>query len=61
MVIGFEEEALEIRVDGSADKGSRIKTAVTRARERAALLGGSLDADVTRGRLRVVAQLPIVG
>ncbi|MBU2664123.1 hypothetical protein KOI35_11530 [Actinoplanes bogorensis] len=61
VAIRFENDALEIRVHGSVSRGGEVRAAVTRARERARLLGGSVDAKVTRGRARVVAQLPVAG
>ena len=38
-----------------------LKAAVARAKERAKLLGGSVDVKVTRGRAGAIAQLPVVG
>lgn len=57
----FEDEALEIRVSGPVKRSADIKAAVARARERAKLLGGSLDVKVSRGHANVVAQLPVSG
>jgi hypothetical protein len=59
--VRFDDEALEIRVDGPVDRAADFKAAVTRARERAKFLGGSLDIKVSRGRARAVAQLPVLG
>jgi len=57
--VRFDDDALEIRVNGPVDKTADLKAAVTRARERAKFLGGSLDMKVSRGRARAVAQLPV--
>lgn len=59
--VRFDDDALEIRVNGPVDKSADIKAAVARARERAKLLGGSLDVKVSRGLARAVAQLPVPG
>ncbi len=57
----FDDDALEIHVNGPVNKSADIKAAVARARERASFLGGSLDVKVTRGRADVVAMLPVLG
>jgi glucose-6-phosphate-specific signal transduction histidine kinase len=59
--VRFDDDALEIRVNGPVDKTADIKAAVARARERAKFLGGSLEVKVSRGRARAVAQLPVLG
>ena len=59
--VSFEEEALEIRVNGPVKRSADVKTAVARARERAKVLGGSLDVKVSRGYANAVAQLPVSG
>jgi signal transduction histidine kinase len=59
--VRFDDDALEIRVNGPVDRSADIKAAVARARERARLLGGSLDIKVSRGRASAVAQLPVSG
>jgi hypothetical protein len=59
--VRFEDDALDIRVDGPVDRSADLKAAVARARERAAFLGGSLDVKVSRGHARAVAQLPVLG
>jgi signal transduction histidine kinase len=59
--VRFDDDALEIRVNGPVDKSADLKAAVARARERAKLLGGSLDVKVSRGRARAVAELPVPG
>ncbi len=59
--VRFDDDALEIRVNGPVDKSADIKAAVARARERARFLGGSLDMKVSRGRASAVAQLPVPG
>ncbi|WP_239341150.1 sensor histidine kinase [Frankia sp. CiP3] len=61
VVVRFEDDALEIRVTGPVDTAADLKAAIARARERARLLGGSVDVKVTRGRAGVVAQLPVPG
>ncbi len=59
--VRFDDDALEIRVNGPVDRSADLKAAVARARERAKFLGGSLDVKVSRGRARAVAQLPVPG
>jgi hypothetical protein len=59
--VRFEDDALEIRVNGPVDRSADIKAAVGRAKERATFLGGSLDVKVSRGRANAVAQLPVLG
>jgi signal transduction histidine kinase len=56
----FTDEALEIVVAGSVPKGSSLRDAVARARERAVLHAGSLELKVSRGRARVLARLPVL-
>jgi signal transduction histidine kinase len=56
----FSDDALEILVAGSVPRGSDLRTAVGRARERAVLHSGSLDLKVSRGRARVLAHLPVL-
>jgi hypothetical protein len=57
----FDDDALEIRVNGPVDRSADIKAAVARAKERAKFLGGSLDVKVSRGHANAVAQLPVPG
>jgi signal transduction histidine kinase len=57
--IRFADRALEIRVSGPVGSGAQVKAAAARARERARLLGGSVDVKVTRGRAGAIAQLPV--
>ncbi|WP_329004760.1 hypothetical protein OHA18_15380 [Kribbella sp. NBC_00709] len=59
--VRFEADALEIRVNGQVGEVADLKAAVARAKERAKLLGGSVDVKVTKGRAGAVAQLPVVG
>lgn len=59
--VRFDDDALEIRVQGPVDRSADLKAAVARARERARFLGGSLDVKVSRGRAEALAQLPLVG
>jgi hypothetical protein len=61
VAVRFDDDALEIRVNGSVDKGADVKAAIARAKERAKLLGGSVDVRIARGRAGAVAQLPLVG
>src|SRR4051794_8272875 len=59
--VRFDDDALEIRVNGPVDRSADLKAAVARARERAKFLGGSLDVKVSRGHASAVAQLPVLG
>jgi signal transduction histidine kinase len=61
VTVRFADDALAIQVRGSAGRGSEVKAAVARARERAKLLGGSVEVKVARGQARAVAQLPVLG
>jgi len=61
VAVRFADEGLEIRVNGTVGRGADVRAAVVRARERARLLGGSVDVKIARGRARVVAQLPVLG
>ncbi|MFG1622505.1 sensor histidine kinase [Kribbella sp. NPDC049227] len=61
VAVRFEADALEIRVSGLVDKPGELKAATARARERAKLLGGSVEVKVARGRAGAVAQLPVLG
>jgi len=61
VAVRFADDALEIRVTGLVGRGADVKAAIARAKERAKLLGGSVDVKVTRGQARAVAQLPVVG
>lgn len=57
--VRFDDATLEIRVHGPVDRSADIKAAVARAKERAVLLGGSLDVKVSRGYAHAVASLPV--
>jgi signal transduction histidine kinase len=57
----FDDDTVEIHVDGPVERGADLKAAATRARERAKLLGGSLDLKVSRGQASAVAHLPVLG
>jgi signal transduction histidine kinase len=57
--VRFADDALELRVHGPVDRSADVKGAVGRAKERARLLGGSLDVKVSRGRATAVAHLPV--
>jgi signal transduction histidine kinase len=59
--VRFDDDALEIRVNGPVDRTADLKAAVARAKERAKFLGGSLDVKVSRGHANAVAQLPAPG
>jgi hypothetical protein len=59
VAIRFSGEALEIRVTGLLGRGANVKAAIVRAKERAKLLGGSVDVKVARGQARAVAQIPV--
>jgi signal transduction histidine kinase len=61
VAVRFADEALEIRVRGLVGRGPEARAAIARARERARLVGGSLDVKVARGQARVLAQLPVLG
>ena len=56
----FTDYALDIVVAGSVPKGTDLRGAVGRARERALLHAGSLDMKLSRGRARVMAHLPVL-
>ena len=58
VVLSFSDDALEVRVTGRVPRGADVRGAVTRARQRALLHAGSLEAKVARGRARIVATLP---
>ncbi len=57
--VRFDDEALEIRINGPVDRTADLKAAVARAKERAKFLGGSLEVKVSRGHANAVAQLPV--
>jgi hypothetical protein len=57
--VRFDDDALEMRVEGPAKRRGDVRATVARAAERARLLGGSAGITVSRGRARAVAQLPI--
>jgi signal transduction histidine kinase len=61
VALRFDEAELEIHVSGPVCKGAEVKEVVARARERARLLGGTLEVKVARGRAGAVAQLPVLG
>lgn len=60
VAVRFDETVLEIRVTGPVSKGAEVKEAIARARERARLLGGTLEVKIARGRAGAVAQLPVL-
>lgn len=57
----FDDGALEIRVRGPVAKAANVKAAAARARERAKLVGGSLDVKVSKGHASALAELPVAG
>ncbi len=56
--VSFRDDALEIAVAGPARR--RARTSIERARERARLQRGTLEATVRGGRAEVVASLPVL-
>lgn len=61
VAVRFDETALEIRVTGPVSKSAEVKEIIARAKERARLLGGTLDVKIARGQAGAVAQLPVLG
>jgi signal transduction histidine kinase len=61
VAVRFDDNALELHVNGPVDRTADVKAAVARAKERATFLGGSLDVKVSRGRANAVARLPVLG
>jgi hypothetical protein len=59
VAVRFADDALEIRVNGPVGRGADVKAAIARAKERAKLLGGSVNVRVVRGQAGAVAQLPV--
>lgn len=59
--VRFDERTLVIRVVGPARMSSQIRAGAARARERAKLLGGSVDLTVRNGRATALAELPVPG
>ena len=59
MTVHFRRDALEISVAGAYAKGADLRGALARARERARLHAGSVEAKVGRGHARVLARLPV--
>ena len=57
--VRFGEEALEIRVAGPAGRRGDVGAALSRARERAQLHRGTLDARTRGGRAEAIALLPV--
>jgi signal transduction histidine kinase len=57
--VRFGEEALEIRVSGPAGRRGDVGAALSRARERAQLHRGTLDARTRGGRAEAIALLPV--
>jgi signal transduction histidine kinase len=61
VALRFDEAVLEIRVTGPVSKSAEVKEVIARARERARLLGGTLEVKIARGQAGAVAQLPVLG
>jgi signal transduction histidine kinase len=59
VTVHFRQDALEIAVAGAFAKGADLRGALARARERARLHAGSVEAKVGRGQARVLARLPV--
>ena len=57
--MGFGPDALDITVSGPAARRGVAATAIERARERAALHSGTLQAETRGGRAEAIAHLPI--
>ncbi len=57
--VRFGDSALEVGVAGPATRRRDIGAAIDRARERAQLHQGTLEAKIDGGRARAVAQLPL--
>lgn len=57
--VRFGEDALEIRVAGPAGRRGDVGAALGRARERAQLHSGTLDAHTRGGRAEAIALLPV--
>jgi signal transduction histidine kinase len=58
VTVGFGPDALDITVSGPAARRGVAATAIERARERAALHSGTLEAATRGGRAEAVAHLP---
>lgn len=61
VAVRFDDNSLELHVNGPIDRTADVKAAVARAKERATFLGGSLDVKVSRGHANAVALLPVLG
>ena len=61
VAVRFDETALELRVTGPVSKSAEVKEIIARAKERARLLGGTLEVKIARGQAGAVAQLPLLG
>lgn len=59
VTVHFRPDALEIAIAGAFAKGADLRGALARARERARLHAGSVEAKVGRGQARVLARLPV--
>ncbi|MBM6399810.1 hypothetical protein [Phycicoccus sonneratiae] len=59
VTVRLDGASLEVRVAGRAARGSAVRTALARARERARVAGGSVELSVERGHALAVAALPV--
>jgi signal transduction histidine kinase len=59
VTVHFRPDELEIAIAGAYAKGADLRGALARARERARLHAGSIEAKVGRGHARVLARLPV--
>jgi signal transduction histidine kinase len=59
VTVHFRAAELEIAIAGDYAKGADLRGALARARERARLHAGSIEAKVGRGHARVLARLPV--
>lgn len=59
VTVHFRPDALEIAIAGAFARGADLRGALARARERARLHAGSVEAKVGRGQARVLARLPV--
>jgi hypothetical protein len=48
-------------VTGPVSKSAEVKEGIARAKERARLLGGTLEVKISRGQAGAVVQLPVLG